>query len=96
MKIRTNVKNFSQIPNVGPATAKYFTILGLNKPFELVGQDPYLLFRELGKITGKQFDPCLADVFISAVRFMEGAPAKKWWYYTTERKIKLTKERNKS
>ena len=26
------------------------------------------------------------DVFISAVRFMEGAPARAWWHYTKERK----------
>jgi hypothetical protein len=29
------------------------------------------------------------DVFISAVRFMEGAPARPWWRYTAERKRAL-------
>jgi hypothetical protein len=27
--------------------------------------------------------------FISAVRFMEGAPARPWWHYTAERKKKF-------
>jgi len=35
----------------------------------------------------KNFVPCLADVFISAVKFMEGAPHQRWWHYTEERKL---------
>ena len=67
-------------------------MLGFNKPFELIGQNPYLMFEKLCKIGGKQFDPCLADVFISAVKFMEGEPPKKWWDYTKERKAVLAKK----
>ena len=89
MDNRQNIKNFIHIPNVGEATIKYLNIVGVNSPFELIGQNPYSMFAELCKITGKQFDPCLADVFISAVRFMEGAPERKWWYYTEERKKKI-------
>jgi hypothetical protein len=29
------------------------------------------------------------DVFIAAVRFMAGEPAKPWWKYTPERKRTL-------
>ncbi len=83
---RTNIKCFKKVPNVGPATEKYLKILGIHSPFELIGQNPYLMYEELCKIKGKKFDPCLADVFISAVKFMEGAPPKKWWEYTKERK----------
>ena len=86
MKTRTNIENLNNIPNVGHATIKYLNILGINRPSELIGQNPYSMFRELCKITKKRFDPCLADVFISAVKYMEGKPAKKWWYYTEERK----------
>jgi hypothetical protein len=93
MKARININDFKHIPNVGPATIKYLNILGINKPFELIGQNPYSMYRELCQITGKRFDPCLADVFISAVKFMEGAPPQKWWYYTKERKITLSNER---
>lgn len=86
---RTNVKNLKEIPNVGPATIKYLNIIGINTPFELLGQNPYSMFQELCSVTGKQFDPCLADVFISSVRYMEGEPAKSWWEYTEERKKNL-------
>lgn len=93
MENRTDINDFKFIPNVGPATIRYLNILGIKKPFELIGQDPYSMFRELCQVTGKQFDPCLADVFISAVKFMEGGPPKKWWHYTEERKRTLSKER---
>lgn len=86
MKCRTEVFDLNEIPNVGPATIKYLQIVGVNTPFELVGQNPYSMFKELCKTSGKQFDPCLLDVFISAVKYMEGAPAKMWWEYTEERK----------
>jgi len=89
MTHRAEVIDFKDIPNVGPATIKYLNIVGIKTPFELVGQNPYSMFEELCDISGKKFDPCLLDVFISAVRFMEGAPAKKWWKYTEERKNTL-------
>jgi Pathogenicity locus len=86
MKNRQDITNFNDIPNVGPATIRYLKSLEINTPFELIGQDPYSMYHRLCKETGKQFDPCLADVFISAVKFMEGAPPRKWWYYTKYRK----------
>lgn len=93
MKNRYNVTNLINIPNVGKATIRYLNIVGVNSPIELIGQNPYSMFRELCEITGKQFDPCLADVFISAVRYMEGAPERKWWYYTEERKKQFSTDK---
>ncbi len=94
MKTRTDVHDLTNIPNVGPTTIRYLNILGISKPFELIGQNPYSMYKELCNITGKNFDPCLADVFISAVKFMEGASPQKWWHYTEERKNTLSKERS--
>ena len=89
METRIDIEDFNKIPNVGSATIRYLNILGVNTPFELIGQNPYMMYRELCEITGKIFDPCLADVFISAVKFMEGEPPQKWWYYTKKRKAIL-------
>lgn len=86
MKIRTTINSLKSIPNVGQATVRYLNLVGVNRPRDLVGKDPIFLYSNLCKVTGKRFDPCLADVFISAVRYMEGAPPKKWWAYTAERK----------
>lgn len=55
-------------------------------PAELLGRDPYAMYYDLCRITGRRHDPCLLDTFIAAVRFMEGAPKRPWWKYTTERK----------
>ncbi len=93
MAYRSDVIDLKTIPNVGPATIRYLNAVGVHTPFELVGQNPYSMFEELCHVSGKQFDPCLLDVFISAVKFMEGTPAKEWWQYTKERKDHLRKSK---
>ncbi|MEQ1831449.1 MAG: helix-hairpin-helix domain-containing protein [Candidatus Eisenbacteria bacterium] len=83
---RADYTTFEQIPNVGPATAGDLRLLGFEQPAELVGQDAYRLYERLCRKTGQRHDPCVIDVFLSVIRFMEGAPAKPWWAYTAERK----------
>ena len=84
--VRNEIKNFQEIPNVGKATQKDFILMGINEPFQLVGRDPYQMYNDLYLITSQRHDPCVIDVFISAVRYMEGGAAKKWWEFTLERK----------
>ena len=86
---RIDIKHLQDIPNVGKATEKHFNILGIHEPLQLIGRDPYEMYNDFCNITNKKHDPCLIDVFISAVRYMEGGPAKKWWKFTEERKNKL-------
>ena len=86
---RSEFTNLEQLPNVGPATAGYLKRIGVSRPAHLVGRDPYALFEELCRVAGMQYDPCLLDQFISAVRFMDGEIARPWWEYTTERKRTL-------
>lgn len=93
MKHRADIEDLRKIPNIGSATIRYLNILGINTPFELIGQSPYSMYTDLCEIMGKKFDPCLADTFIAAVKYMEGAPPKKWWYYTDERKRTLAKNK---
>lgn len=87
--MRRHVTQFREIPNVGKAIEKYFPLLGIEEPGELITRDPYQMYDEICKITNKRLDPCLLDVFISAVKYMQGEPAKKWWEYTQERKLTL-------
>ena len=89
--IRNEIISFQDIPNVGEAIEKDFVLLGINEPIELTGRDPYRMYSDLCNVTGKRQDPCVIDVFISAVRYMEGGPAKKWWEFTEERKKQLSK-----
>lgn len=44
------------------------------------------MYEALCKATGARHDPCVIDVFMSAVRYMEGAEPLPWWSYTAERK----------
>jgi hypothetical protein len=90
---RSEFTDLEQLPNVGPATARYFKRVGVSRPVHLVGRDPYALYEELCRVAGVQYDPCLLDQFISAVRFMDGETAAPWWEYTTERKRTLALRR---
>jgi nucleotidyltransferase/DNA polymerase involved in DNA repair len=83
------VSRLLDIPNVGPATVKDLHVLGIHTPAQLIGRDPYALYDVLCAKTAQRHDPCVYDVLISAVRYMEGAPARPWWHYTAERKRTL-------
>ena len=86
---RENIKHLQQIPNIGKAIEKELNVIGIDLPGQLIGKDPYEMYNELCNMTHQKQDPCLLDVFISAVSYMEGGPAKKWWEFTEERKNKL-------
>lgn len=88
---RTSIKKFTDIPNVGKATEGDLSLLGIKTPLELASQDPYELYSRLCKITNQKHDPCVIDVFIAAVRYMQGEDAQKWWFYTNERKLYLAR-----
>ncbi len=75
-----------EIPNIGRSLAQDLRSLGIERPRQLVGRDPHALYLALCERTGARQDPCVLDTFISAVRFMEGAPPLPWWHYTAERK----------
>ncbi len=79
-------RRFTDLPNIGPAAAKDFALLGLQAPGELAGLDPLVLYQRLSVLTGQRQDPCVLDVFIAAIDFANGAPARPWWDYTAERK----------
>lgn len=86
---RTRYTELTQLPNIGPACAADLRLLGIRSPAQLIGRDPYAMYKSLCRRTGQRHDPCVIDTFISAVRFMGGEPAKPWWRYTAERKAKL-------
>ncbi|MGI8561896.1 MAG: helix-hairpin-helix domain-containing protein [Luteimonas sp.] len=84
-----DARTLADLPNIGPAMIEDFRDIGIARPQQLVGKDPYALYDRLCRVTGVRHDPCVLDTFISAVRFMEGAPAHPWWHYTPERKARL-------
>lgn len=82
----SDVKKFTDIPNVGKAVAQKLIMLNLKSPQDLKTKDAFVLYTKLNKLTGVRQDPCLLDTLIAAVDFMNGAPARYWFYYTKDRK----------
>ncbi len=85
---RESIRHFQQIVNVGPATADDFHRLDLTEPQQLIGQDPWHLYEQLCRRDGVRHDPCVLDVFMATIDFMNGNPPRKWWHYTPERKTR--------
>jgi hypothetical protein len=83
---RLTPKALEDMPNIGPSIAGNLRRIGIHHPNDLSGQAPDDLYRAVCLETGARQDPCLLDVFIAAVRFMDGGPPRPWWHYTAERK----------
>ncbi len=86
---RRTARRLEDLPNIGPAIARDLRMLGVFHPGRLRGRDPYRLYQLLCERTGTRQDPCVLDVFIAAVRYLNGAPPLPWWHYTAERKRTL-------
>ncbi|QSX30442.1 helix-hairpin-helix domain-containing protein [Shewanella cyperi] len=86
---RNKLQTLTDLPNVGEATAADLRLLGIDKPEQLCGKDPFTLYIELCDLTGVRHDPCVLDVFMSLTSFMDGGPALPWWDFTAERKAKM-------
>ena len=82
----TEVKKFTDIPNVGTAMERDFLFLGLTTLADLKKQDAYKLYQKMCKKNGTRQDPCVLDTYLAVVDFMNGAPARPWYWYTTRRK----------
>lgn len=87
--VRSEVKQLTDLPNIGKACAADLRLLGIETPVQLLGKNPYDMYQTLCDKTGQKHDPCMLDVFISITRFMAGDDPKPWWFYTEERKQTL-------
>jgi hypothetical protein len=72
--------------NVGPATLKDLSLLGIGSVRDLADHDAFDLYDRLCSITRQRHDPCVIDVFMSAVDQARGGSAKPWWRYSLQRK----------
>jgi len=84
--VREKLERFTDLPNIGPASAGDFVLLGFTHPRELAGADPRELYDTLCRLSGSRQDPCVLDVFMSVTDFLEGNPPRPWWQYTQQRR----------
>jgi len=83
---RETISELVELPNIGKAMANALQSIGIDHPKKLVGKDPFELFEALCAKTGKRSDPCVFDVFMSVIYFMEGGEPLPWWSFTDQRK----------
>ena len=83
---RHRLRQLTDLPNVGPATARDLASIGIGAPRQLAGADPLVLYQHLCHRRGARQNPCILDVFISITRFMSGDAPRPWWAYSGERK----------
>lgn len=88
--VRAAVQRLEDLPNIGKACAADLRQLGILEPAQLIGQDPLAMYDALGELAGQRHDPCMLDVFMSVVRFMEGGEPLPWWAFTDQRKALLS------
>jgi len=86
---RKTVSRLEALPNIGRAMASDLRLIGIQRPDELIGKDPFELYETLCVTTGRKHDPCVVDVFMSVIRFMEGGEPLPWWSFTKERQQKI-------
>lgn len=83
---RQKLTNLQQIPNIGPAIATDLRLIGIDQPQDLIGKDPFEIYHQLCQKTNQRHDPCVLDVFMAAIDFMNGAEPLAWWKFTARRK----------
>ncbi len=88
---RQTVSELTDLPNIGKAIARDLHLLNIQHPQDLIGKDAYKLHDELSRVTGEKKDPCVIDVFLAVIDFMEGGSPVPWWKYTAERKKYLSR-----
>lgn len=84
--IREKVERLTDLPNIGKTVAHDLITIGISRPEQLIGEDPYDLYVRMCTAFNEKQDPCMLDVLMSITDFMNGGEPRAWWSYTSERK----------
>ncbi len=88
---RKTVTELTDLPNIGKAIARDLHTVKILHPQDLIGKNAYKLHDELCRVTGEKHDPCVIDVFLAVINYMEVGEPVPWWKFTTERKKYLSR-----
>ncbi len=83
---RKTVSRLEDLPNIGKTIGNKLQLIGIDNPKMLIGKEPFELYKELCIKSGKRHDPCVIDVFMAVIYFMEGGEPLPWWSFTDGRK----------
>ncbi len=90
MKLKYYDKNITNeledLPNIAKSIAEDLREIGIKYSHQLKGKKPIELYNLVCKKAASHVDPCVLDVFMSAVDYTNGAESKPWWFYTQKRK----------
>lgn len=86
--IREKVDKLTDLPNIGKTVAADLMQIGITRPDQLRGEDPYDLYVRFCTAFREKQDPCMLDVLMSITDFMDGGEARVWWDYAAERKVR--------
>jgi hypothetical protein len=89
---RDSVRELTDLPNIGKAMAADLHLIGIHSPEQLLGRDAFDLYTALCRTTGARHDPCVIDVFLSIVEFMNGGAPRPWWDFTEIRKQRIARQ----
>jgi hypothetical protein len=83
-------RQLKDLVSIGPAMLRDFEILKIHSVADLAKADPRRMYQKLCKLTGEWQDPCVLDVFRSAVAQARNprlrAEKCQWWYWSRIRK----------
>ena len=85
------MSQLDELPNIGKSIADKLRLIGIDHPRKLLGKEPFALYEAICKASGNRQDPCVIDVFMSVIHFMEGGDPLPWWSFTSERKRRMAK-----
>lgn len=83
---RNAIRQLTELVNVGNSVAEDLHRIGVMRAQQLIGRDPWKLYCEICTHDKVLHDPCLIDVLISVVDYMNGGKPQKWWKFTARRK----------
>jgi hypothetical protein len=86
---RATVARLEELPNIGKAIAADLRLIGIEHPRHLIGKEAFTLYEMLCAETGQRHDPCVLDVFMAVIHFMEGGEPLPWWAFTDKRKKQM-------
>ncbi len=92
---RETVTRLDELPNIGTAMSYDLQLIGINHPKMLIGKKPFELYESLCARSGKRHDPCVIDIFMSVVHFMEGGEPLPWWSFTEKRKKQTSQNKKR-